>query len=124
LLKETYGSDVYVNDKVHNDPTRQLGEQVRLTMAMDHALTEAMSEIEELHRRYDEQERVVKDRDDLIAELMAEEGYEDDSDPDSGPNYEEDDDGGAKEDPKEVLEGDAPQLEPVVQKVPQEEVPH
>jgi hypothetical protein len=124
LLKETYGSDVYVNDKVHNDPTRQLGEQVRLTMAMDHALTEAMSEIEELHRRYDEQERVVKDRDDLIAELMAEEGYEDDSDLDSGPNYEEDDDGGAKEDPKEVLEGDAPQLEPAVQKVPQEEVPH
>jgi hypothetical protein len=48
------GSDVRANDKVHNDPTRRLGEQVRLTMAMDRALTEAMHEIEELHRRCDE----------------------------------------------------------------------
>jgi hypothetical protein len=97
-----------VNDKVRNDPTRQLREQVRLTMAMDRALTEAMHEIKELHRRYDEQERVIKDRDDLIAELMAEEDSEDDSDLDSRPNYEEDDDGGAKEDPEEVLEEDVP----------------
>jgi hypothetical protein len=43
-----------VNDKVCNDPTGRLGEQVRLTMAMDHALTEAMREIEELHRCYKE----------------------------------------------------------------------
>jgi hypothetical protein len=43
-----------VNDKVCNDPTGWLGEQVRLTMAMDHALTEAMREIEELHRCYKE----------------------------------------------------------------------
>jgi hypothetical protein len=93
-----------VNDKVHNDPTGQLGEQVQLTMVMDRALTEAMHEIEELHWCYDEQERVTKDHDDLIAELMAEEDSKDDSDPDSGPNYQGDDDGGAKEDP----EGDAP----------------
>jgi hypothetical protein len=39
LLKETDGSDVRVNDKVHNDPTGRLGEQVRLTMAMVLALT-------------------------------------------------------------------------------------
>jgi hypothetical protein len=31
---------------------------VRLTMAMDHALFEAMQEIEGLHKRYDEKERV------------------------------------------------------------------
>jgi hypothetical protein len=37
-------------------------------MAMDCALTKAMHEIEELHRCYDEQERVNKDHDDLIAE--------------------------------------------------------
>jgi hypothetical protein len=42
------------NDKVHNYPTGRLGEQVWLTMAMDRALTEAMCEIEELHRHYDE----------------------------------------------------------------------
>jgi hypothetical protein len=65
------GLDVYVNDKVHIDPTGQLGEQVRLTMAMDRALMEAMHAIEEFHRSYDEQERVIKDRDDLIAELLA-----------------------------------------------------
>jgi hypothetical protein len=46
--------DVCVNDKVCNDPTGQLGEHVRLTMAMDRALTEAMREIEELHMCYDE----------------------------------------------------------------------
>jgi hypothetical protein len=39
---------------VQNDPTGRLVEQVRLTMAMDRALTEAMREIEELHRRYDD----------------------------------------------------------------------
>jgi hypothetical protein len=52
-------------------------------MAMDHALTEAMREIEELDRHYEEQERVIKDRHDLIAELMAEEDSDDDSDSDS-----------------------------------------
>jgi hypothetical protein len=67
---------------------------VRLTMAMDHALAEAMHEIEELHRRYDEQERVIKDRDDLIVELMAEEDSDDDIDSDSSPDYEGDDDRG------------------------------
>jgi hypothetical protein len=106
------GSDVRANDKVHNDPTRRLGEQVQLTMAMDRALTEAMHEIEELHRRCDEQERVIKDHVDLIAELLAEENSEDDSDSNSSPDYEGDDDGGAEgdteEDLKEVPEGDAP----------------
>jgi hypothetical protein len=71
LLEETDGSDIRVNDKVHNDLTGQLGEQVWLTMAMDRALMEAMHAIEEFHRSYDEQERVIKDRDDLIAELLA-----------------------------------------------------
>jgi hypothetical protein len=51
---------------------------------------------------------VIKDRDDLIAELMVEEDSEDDSDPDSSPNYEGDGDGRAKEDLEEVPEGDAP----------------
>jgi hypothetical protein len=37
---------------------------------------------------------VIKDNDGLIAELMAEE----DSDFDSGPDYEGDDDGGAEDD--------------------------
>jgi hypothetical protein len=54
LLKETDDLDVHVNDKVCNDPTGQLGEQVCLTMAMDCALTEAMHDIEVLHKRYDE----------------------------------------------------------------------
>jgi hypothetical protein len=114
LLKETDGSEACVNEKVHNDPTGRLGEQVQLTMAMDHALTEAMHEIEELHRRYDEQERVIKDRDDFIAELMAEEDIDDDSDSDSSPDYEGGDDGGARddteEDPEEVAKGDAPRV--------------
>jgi hypothetical protein len=97
-------------------------------MAMDHALTEAVHEIEELHRRYEEQERVVKDLDDLIAELMAEVDSDDDSDSDSSPDYEGDDDGGAEddteEDPEEVTEGDAPQEHPPVEADPQDVVPH
>jgi hypothetical protein len=122
-----------VNDKVRNDPAGRLGEEVRLTMAMDHALTKAMHEIEELHRHYDEQERVIKDHDDLIVELMAEEDSEDDSDSNFGPDYAGDDDRGAEddteEDPKEVPEGDAPQehvpqLEPPIGEVPLEEAPH
>jgi hypothetical protein len=95
---------------------------------MDHALTAAMREMEELHRCYYVQERLIKDRDDLIAELLAKEDSEDDSDSDSGPDYEGCDDIGVKgdteEDPEEVPEGDAPQeqvpqLEPVVEEVPQ-----
>jgi hypothetical protein len=54
-----------------------------LTTATDHALTEAIREIEELHRHYDEQEQVIKDRYDLIAELLVEVDSEDDSDSDS-----------------------------------------
>jgi uncharacterized coiled-coil protein SlyX len=41
-------------------------------MALDRALTEAMQEIEELHRLYDEQEQVIKDCDDFIAEMLIE----------------------------------------------------
>jgi hypothetical protein len=48
---------------------------------------------------------VIKDRDDHIAELMAEENSDNDSDSDSSPDY-EDDDKGAKdeieEDPREM----------------------
>jgi hypothetical protein len=122
LLKETDGLDVCVYDKVRNDSTGWLIEQVRLAMATDRALTEAMREIEELHKRCDEQEQVIKDRDDFIAELLAEE----DSKDDTGPNYDGDDDWGAAdvtgEDPKEDPEGDAPQeqapqLEPAVEEV-------
>jgi hypothetical protein len=112
LFKEKDGSEVRLNDKVCNDPAERLGEQVRLTMAMDRTLTETMHEIEELHRRYDEQERVIKDRDVLIAELMAEEDSEDYSGIDSSPDYEGDNDGRAEDDTEEDLEefpkGDAP----------------
>jgi hypothetical protein len=82
-------------------------------MAMDHALMEATQEIEELHMCYDEQEQVIEDNDDLIAELLVEVENEDDRDSDSGPDYNGVDDGGAaddtEEDLEEVLEGDAPQ---------------
>jgi hypothetical protein len=98
---------------------------VRLTMAMDHTLTEAMHEIEELHSLYVEQERVIKDRNDLIVELMAEEDSENDNDSNFGPDYEGDNNGGAEddteEDLEEVPEGDAPQKQPPVEEVPQEE---
>jgi hypothetical protein len=51
---------------------------------MDHALAEAIQEIEDLHKCYEEQEQVIKDRDDLIAELLDEdEGSDDNSDHDS-----------------------------------------
>jgi hypothetical protein len=60
-------SEVHVHSYVHNDPSGCLKEQVRLTKAMDHALAEAIQEIEDLHRRYEEQEQVIKGRDNLIA---------------------------------------------------------
>jgi hypothetical protein len=40
---------------------------------------------------------VIKDRDDLIAKLLAEVDSEDKSDSDSGPDYDGDDDGGTVE---------------------------
>jgi hypothetical protein len=56
---------------------------------------------------------VIKDCDDLMAELLAEMDSEDDSDFDLGPYYNGDDDGGAAEDtkvdPEEVPEEYAPQ---------------
>jgi hypothetical protein len=66
-----------------------------LTMDMDHALLEAMHQIEGLHKCYDEQEQVIKDCDNFIAELLVEMDNEDDSDSDSGLDYDGDDDGGA-----------------------------
>jgi hypothetical protein len=54
---------------------------------MDCALTEAMHEIEEVHRRYDEQEQVIKDCDDFIAELLPEVDSEDDGYSNSGATY-------------------------------------
>jgi hypothetical protein len=69
---------------VHNDPTGCLKEQVHLTKAMDHALLEAIQGIEDLHKRYEEQEQMIKDHDDLIAELLDEdEDSDDNSDNDS-----------------------------------------
>jgi hypothetical protein len=102
-------------------------------MAMDCALTEAMHEIEEVHRCYDEQEQVIKDRDDFIAELLPVVDSEDDGDSNSGPTYNGDNDRGAVRDngenPKEVPEGNAhqeqaPQLESMLEEVPQEGEPH
>jgi hypothetical protein len=87
-----------VNDKVHSDPIGWHGERVRLMM----------QGIEELHKRYVEQEQVIKDCINFIAELLAEIDSKG-SDSDSGPNY----DRGAAEDSEEDLEevpmGDTPQ---------------
>jgi hypothetical protein len=78
-------------------------------MAMDHALSEVMQEIEELHKHYDEQEQVIMDNDDFIVEMLAKINNEDS---DSDPDYDGDDDGGAdensEEDLEEVPEGDSP----------------
>jgi hypothetical protein len=63
-------------------------------MVMDHALSEAMQEIEELYKHYDEQEQVIKDCDDFIVDLLAKIDSED-SDSDPNLNYNGDDDGGA-----------------------------
>jgi hypothetical protein len=109
LLKVADDSEVHVNDNVRNNLTGQLREQVRLPMAMDHALSEVMLEIEELHKRYDKQEQVIMDNDDFIVEMLAKINNEDS---DSDPDYDGDDDGGAdensEEDSEEVPEGDAP----------------
>jgi uncharacterized coiled-coil DUF342 family protein len=61
---------------------------VRLTKAMYHALVEAIQEIEDLHKRYEEQEQVIKDCDDLIAELLDEA-----KDSDDNSNNDSDDEG-------------------------------
>jgi hypothetical protein len=73
---------------VHNDPIGCLKEQVHLTKAMDHALMEAIQEIEDLPKHYEEQEQVIKDHDDLIAELPDE-----DEDSDDNSNNNSDDEG-------------------------------
>jgi hypothetical protein len=75
---------------VHEDPTRHLKEHVCLTKAMDHALPEVIQEIEDLHKRYEESEQVIKDGDDLITKLL-DEGSNDNSDHDF--DDEGDDDG-------------------------------
>jgi hypothetical protein len=75
---------------------------------------------------------VIKDHDDFIVELLVKIDSED-SDSNSDPNYDRYDDGGvaedSEEDSEEVPKGDtphehAPQLEPELDEVPQEEVPH
>jgi hypothetical protein len=82
--KAIKSSEVHVHSNVHDDPAGRLKEQVRLTKAMDHALAEAIQEIEDLHKRYEEQWQVIKERDDLIAELLDEdEDSDDNSDNDS-----------------------------------------
>jgi hypothetical protein len=82
--KALRSSEVHVHSNVHDDPTGHLKEHVHLTKVMDHALAEAIQEIEDLHKCYEEQEQVIKDRDDLIAELLDEdEGSDDNSDHDS-----------------------------------------
>jgi hypothetical protein len=79
-------------------------------------------EIEEVRKCYDEQEQV--DRDDFISKPLAEIDSED-SDSNSDPDYDGEDDGGAavdsEEDWEEVHEGDAPQ-EQEPQPEPKEEL--
>jgi hypothetical protein len=70
LSKLVGSSEVYVHFNVHDNPSGCLKEQVHLTKAMDHALAEAIQEIEDLHKHYEEQELVIKDRDNLIIELL------------------------------------------------------
>jgi hypothetical protein len=76
--------EVHLHSNVHDDPMGCLKEQVCLTKAMDHALADAIQEIEDLHKSYKEQEEVIKDRDDMIAELLDEdEDLDNNSDNDS-----------------------------------------
>jgi hypothetical protein len=71
---------------------------------------------------------VIKDRDDFIMELLVEIDSKDDSDSDSGPDYDVDNVGGGasdfEEDPVEVPEGDASQEQAPQPKPELEEVPH
>jgi hypothetical protein len=81
---------------VHDDPSGRLKEQVHLTKAMDHALAEAIQEIEDLHNHYEEHEQVIKDCDDLIAELLDKDKDSDDNsdnDSDDEGNNDENDEG-------------------------------
>jgi hypothetical protein len=79
-------SEVHAHSHVHDDPLGCLKMQVCLTKAMDHALVEAIQEIKDLHKRYKEQEQVIKDHDDLITELLDEDEDSDDNSDDEGNN--------------------------------------
>jgi hypothetical protein len=105
---------------VHDDPTGHLKEQVRLTKAMDHALVEAIQEIEDLHKRYEEQEQVIKDRDDLIAEMLDEDS-DDNFDHDSDDEGNGDGNDGGDDNIEEAPEQE-PEQEPMleVEEDPQE----
>jgi hypothetical protein len=97
---------------VVDDPTRRLKEQVRLTKAMNHALTEAIQEIMDLHKRYEEQEQVIKDRDDLIAEMPDEdEDSDDNSDHDSDDEVNDEGNGDGNDGGDDNTE-EAPEQEP------------
>jgi hypothetical protein len=97
---------------VVDDPTRRLKEQVRLTKAMNHALTEAIQEIMDLHKRYEEQEQVIKDRDDLIAEMLDEdEDSDDNSDHDSDDEVNDEGNGDGNDGGDDNTE-EAPEQEP------------
>jgi hypothetical protein len=97
---------------VVDDPTRRLKEQVRLTKAMNHALTEAIQEIMDLHKRYEEQEQVIKDRDDLIAEMPDEdEDSDDNSDHDSDDEVNDEGNGDGNDGGDDNIE-EAPEQEP------------
>jgi hypothetical protein len=54
--KAIRGSEVHVHSNVHDDPMVCLKEQVCPTKAIYHALVEAIQEIEDLHKRYEEHE--------------------------------------------------------------------
>jgi hypothetical protein len=90
-------SKVHVHSNVHNDPSGRLKEQVHLTKAMDHPLAEAIQEIKDLHNRYEEHKQMIKDCDDLIAELLDKDKDSDDnSDNDSDDEGNNDENDGGK----------------------------
>jgi hypothetical protein len=78
--------EVHVRSHVHDDPSGCLKEQLRLTKLIDHALAVAKQEIEDLHKRYKEQEQVIKDHDDLIIELLDEDDNSNNDSDDEGNN--------------------------------------
>jgi hypothetical protein len=80
-------------------------------ISMDRALSEVMQDIEDLHKRYNEQEQVIKDRDNFIGELLNKIQSEDtngdsndDGDNDGCANEED-----SEENPEVVSKGAAPQ---------------
>jgi hypothetical protein len=116
LSKALRSSKIHVHSNVHDNPSGCLKEQVRLTKAMDHALAEEIQEIEDLHKHYEEQEQVIKGRDDLIAEQLDEDEDSDgnsDNDSDNEGNDDENDEGnGDGNDGSDANMEDVPEQEP------------